>query len=94
MLSLHDCFHRGELQMVDRLIGKKVVGVKQSLKAIGNGEGKVVYIAKDADNKIIDSVESLVKQFSLELIYVDTMKELGKLCGIDVGAATAVILND
>lgn len=80
--------------MVDRLIGKKVVGVKQTVKAINNGEGKVVYIAKDADNKLILTVESLAVQFSLELIYVNTMKELGKLCGIDVGAATAVILND
>ena len=51
--------------MVDRLIGKKVVGVKQTVKAINNGEGKVVYIAKDADNKLIETVENLAMQFSL-----------------------------
>jgi len=80
--------------MVDRLVGKKVVGIKQTAKAIKSGEGKVVYIAKDADIKLVETVEQLSKQYSLELIYVNTMKELGRLCGIDVGAATAVILKD
>jgi len=80
--------------MVDRLVGKKVVGVKQTVKAINNSQGKTVYIAKDADNKLIETVEQLAKQNSLEIVYVNTMKELGKLCGIDVGAATALILKD
>ena len=32
-----------------RLEGQKVVGVKQTLKAMKNSKGKVLYIAKDAD---------------------------------------------
>lgn len=80
--------------MVYRLEGNKVVGAKQTVKAIKNGSVKAVYIAKDADNKLLQSVKILVDENSLELVYINTMKELGKLCGIDVGAATAATLKE
>jgi large subunit ribosomal protein L7A len=80
--------------MVDRLIGKKVVGIKQSIKSIKSGEGKTVFVAMDADAKLIQQVVKLAEEYSLEVIYVNSMKELGKLCGIDVGAATAVLLKE
>lgn len=80
--------------MVERLLGKKVVGIKQSLKAIKNDEVKSLYVASDADIKLIEPVLKLAQQNSLEINYVKTMKDLGKLCGIDVGAATAVLLKD
>lgn len=80
--------------MIYRLEGNKVVGIKQTLKAIKSGNVKTIYIAKDADNKLIQSVKVLVDENSLELVFIDTMKELGKLCGIDVGAATAAVLKD
>lgn len=80
--------------MVDRLIGKKVVGIKQSIKAIKSSEGKTVYLAKDADAKLIQQVAKLAEENSLEVIYTNTMKELGKLCGIEVGAAAAVLLKE
>ena len=80
--------------MVDRLVGKKVVGIKQSIKAIKSGEAKAVYTATDAEAKLIEPVVKLARENSLEVHYVNTMKDLGKLCGIDVGAATAVLLKD
>lgn len=80
--------------MILRLEGNKVVGVKQTIKAIKAGSVRTVYIAKDADDKFIQPVKLLVEEESLELVYVDSMKELGKLCGIDVGAATAAVLKN
>ncbi|AKN32984.1 ribosomal protein L7Ae-like protein [Clostridium carboxidivorans P7] len=80
--------------MILRLEGNKVVGVKQTIKAMKAGTVKTVYIAKDADDKFIQPVKLLVEEMSLELVYVDSMKELGKLCGIDVGAATAAVLKN
>ncbi|KOF57594.1 MULTISPECIES: ribosomal L7Ae/L30e/S12e/Gadd45 family protein [Clostridium] len=79
--------------MVNRLPGKKVVGVKQSIKAINEGTVKIVYLAKDADRELFENVEKLSKEHSLQIVYVDTMKELGKLCSIDVKASTAVVLK-
>lgn len=78
--------------MVDRLPGKRVVGVKQSIKAINEGTVKIVYLAKDADRELFENVEKLSKEHSLQIVYIDTMKELGKLCNIDVKASTAVVL--
>jgi len=80
--------------MVYRLEGNKVIGVKQTVKSIKNNNVKTVYIAKDADDKLVQSVKVLVDENSLEVSYINTMKELGRLCGIDVGAATAAILKD
>jgi large subunit ribosomal protein L7A len=80
--------------MVERIIGKKVVGIKQSIKAIKSGEGKTVYVANDADMKLIQQVVKLANENSLEVIHVNSMTELGKLCGIDVGAASAVVLKE
>lgn len=80
--------------MVERLSGKKVIGIKQTSKSLKNGLGKVLYIAKDSDEHLISPVIKLAENESVEVKYVDTMKELGKLCGIDVGAAVALILKD
>ncbi len=78
--------------MIGRLTGEKVVGVKQTVKALKNNQGKVLYVAKDADNKLIEPIIELAKSNSLQIVFVDTMKELGNLCSIDVSAATALIL--
>jgi large subunit ribosomal protein L7A len=79
--------------MVGKLVGQKVVGVKQTLKALKNNQGKILYIAKDADINITDPILKLAKVNSLQIIFVDTMKELGNLCDIDVASATALLLE-
>ena len=37
--------------MLDKIVGKKVIGVKQCQKLINNG--KVLYVAKDAISKLV-----------------------------------------
>jgi large subunit ribosomal protein L7A len=78
--------------MINRLSGNKVVGVKQTVKSIKNGKAKTVYVANDADQKFIQPVIQLAQENSIEIININSMKELGKLCGIDVGAATCAVL--
>lgn len=80
--------------MLDKLVGQKVVGVKQTLKTLKNNQGKVLYIAKDADINITEPILKLAKVNSLQIIFVDTMKELGILCDIDVASAAALLLED
>ncbi|MFA9397132.1 MAG: ribosomal L7Ae/L30e/S12e/Gadd45 family protein [Clostridiaceae bacterium] len=79
--------------MIQRFDSKFAVGIKQTLKLIEKGEGKFVYIAKDADKKLVGPVIKLAEDKAVEIIYVDTTKELGVLCGIDVGSAAAIILD-
>lgn len=80
--------------MVLGLQGKKAVGVKQTSKAIKGGKALKVYIARDAEEKVTKPIIDLCGQNNIEIIYVNTMKELGHMCGIDVGAATAALINE
>jgi large subunit ribosomal protein L7A len=77
-----------------KIQGKKAVGVKQTLKVIKSGIAKTVYIARDAEVKVVKPIEDLCSQNNIEIIHVDTMKELGSMCGIDVGAATAAMIDE
>lgn len=79
--------------MVRRIEGEKVIGLKQTVKFIKNSQGKYLYVAKDAYGKLTEPVIKLARERSLQVVYIDTMKELGILCGIDVGAAVALILE-
>ncbi len=69
----------------------KVVGTKQTIKAIENGEVHKVFIARDAEEKVISPVVTLCEAKNIEPHYVESMQQLGKLCGIKVKAATAAI---
>ena len=69
----------------------KVVGTKQTLKALEKGEAKFVFIASDAEKKVIEPVLTLCKTENIEPQYVESMNELGLMCGIKVKAAAAAI---
>lgn len=69
-----------------------VIGLKQTVKAIEQGMVKEVFVAKDADARFTGKVVSLCKEKTIPVEYVDSMKKLGKACGIEVGAAAAAII--
>ena len=48
--------------MVDRLLGKKVIGIKQSTKAMKNGEGKILYVAKNANDNMVTPLVELAEK--------------------------------
>lgn len=72
---------------------KKLVGVKQVKRALNGDEVELVYLAKDAEGRIVSSIIEQCKEKNIEIYYVDSMKELGKACKIDVSAATAALLK-
>ena len=78
--------------MLDRIVGKNVIGIKQCQKLII--KGKVLYVAKDASNKLISPLIKLAYENDVEIVEVATMKELGKISGIDVKSAATLVLND
>lgn len=73
--------------------GKLKIGKKQALKAINNNTAHAVYIARDAEEHVTRQLIELATEKHIEIIYVETMKQLGRACKIDVGAATAVIVK-
>lgn len=70
------------------------IGTKQTLKAIEQGNVQEVIVAKDADYKLTAKVIQCGKEKGINFFYVDSMKKLGKHCGIEVGAATVAILKN
>lgn len=71
---------------------KKVVGLNQVKRSIASDTVKVVYIAEDADKKVTDEILALCEKEQIPIVKVDTMKDLGDACGIDINAATAALL--
>lgn len=73
----------------DRLL----VGVKQTSRAISDGSALKVFVARDAEQHVTRRVLELAGEYRIEVVFIESMKELGKACKIDVGAATAVLLK-
>lgn len=72
----------------------KVVGIKQTRKAIKENKAKLVYLAEDVDAHLFKEIKKLCEENNVEIYYVKTMKELGKACAIDIKAASAALISD
>ena len=72
---------------------KIVVGSKQLRKAIQNGRAQFVYLAKNADPAITEPLEEMCSKSNIQITWVRSMAELGRSCGIEVGAAAAAVVN-
>lgn len=70
-----------------------IVGTKQTVKALRNGRVKEVLVANDADSKLISKVISTAEEMNILVTYVESMKSLGKACGIEVAASTVAIIR-
>ncbi len=71
----------------------KVIGLKQSKRAIIDGIACLCFLARDAEQRLTTPIETLCQEHGVEIVYVDTMRLLGDACGIEVGAAVAVLLK-
>ena len=72
---------------------KIVIGKKQTLRALSRDEAKLVYLSKDADLHVTKPIADVCKEKNIEIIYYDSMKELGASVGISVNAAAAAVLK-
>ena len=70
-----------------------VVGAKQLRKALAKGSARLVYLARNADPAITEPLADLCQQNSIEFAWVRSMTDLGHACGIEVGAATAAVVD-
>ena len=73
---------------------KKTVGIKQSMKAVENGTAVNVFIAQDCEQRIVRPIIELCQSKAIPITYVDSMKTLGKACGIEVEASVACVLKN
>lgn len=68
-----------------------IIGTKQTLKAMNNGDVSEVFLADDADIQLTQKVADLAKELDILCHRVDSMKKLGAACDIEVGASTVAI---
>lgn len=71
----------------------KVIGVKQSKKAIRDGKAAEVFVALDAEKRVVGPIYELCHEMDTKLTEITTMTELGDAAGIDVGAAVVTVLR-
>ncbi len=69
-----------------------LIGINQSTEAVAAGTVAKAYIARDADSPVREPFEALCQRMQVPVTYFDTKQQLGRACGIDVGAACAVVL--
>jgi len=68
-----------------------IAGIKQSKKALEASKVKLAYVANDADENVIKPFLHLCKKKAVEVNRELDMKELAKLCKIEVPTAVAVV---
>lgn len=83
----------GCLMDTDTLGSNCVVGFKQVTRGLKSDLFSQVFIALDADKHIKTLIEEEASKNSVDVVYVNTKEELGKLCGIEINAAAAALLK-
>ena len=72
----------------------KVIGVKQSKKAIRDGAAAQVFVALDAEKRVVGPIYELCTENHIQMVEITTMAELGDAVGIDVGASVVSVLAE
>ncbi|MEH7334731.1 50S ribosomal protein L7ae-like protein [Neobacillus drentensis] len=72
---------------------KIIIGTKQTVKALKEGKVQEIFVATDAEPKVTVKIVEEALGLNVPVRYVDSMKKLGKACGIEVGAAAVAIIR-
>lgn len=71
----------------------RVIGQKQTTKAVEKGLATVVYLALDAEEHVVQELRKKCQDLGVRVEGVESMSALGKACGIEVGAAAAALVK-
>ena len=69
-------------------------GTRQTERAVEAGTAAYVLLAQDAEERVKSRISALCAVYGVEVKRADSMKELGRLCGIAVGCAACAVLNN
>ncbi len=72
----------------------KVVGAKQVRRALESGRALAVFLADDADPRVTEPIAEACAEKGVRAEAAPSMKELGRACGISVGAAVAATVTE
>lgn len=69
------------------------IGFKEVMSLISENKAAKVFIAEDCEDSFRERVTETAAAHGTECELVSSMKELGSLCGIDVGASCAAVIR-
>lgn len=70
----------------------KIVGLKQTLRALQQDKVEKVYIANDVEEHIVRKVTEVCRDKQVPLVRLNChQRELGRICQIEVGAAVVAL---
>ena len=72
---------------------KVIVGTKQLKKALVSGRARYVFLAENADPAVTEPLAALCESGNIQITWVSSMADLGRACGIEVGAAAAAVVD-
>lgn len=72
---------------------KRAVGIKQVTKSLEKDRASLVFLAADADDRVVVPLRELCRDKGVAIEMAASMKELGKACQIEVGAAAVAVLR-
>ena len=70
---------------------KKAVGTKAVLRALASKEAARVYVASDIDTFLYQKGTRACAEAAVPVIKGESNKELGKVCGLQIGCAAAAV---
>lgn len=76
-----------------QISNKVVVGTRETIKAVEEKNVIRIFLAKDCDGHLKDKIMEVARAYNIPLKIINSKLALGRVCGIDVAAATAAILK-
>ncbi|MFJ8263944.1 ribosomal L7Ae/L30e/S12e/Gadd45 family protein [Rummeliibacillus sp. NPDC094406] len=65
-------------------------GIKQTVKVLQTGHVTEVFVALDADVRMTTHAVQVAQENGIPVVFVDSKRELGRACEIELGAAVSV----
>lgn len=83
------------MNMVEELCDPngRVAGLKQVLRYARLSMLEKIYIARDADEEIVEMLRSISDKHGIPADMTHTMHQIGSACGLEVGSACAGVLK-
>jgi large subunit ribosomal protein L7A len=83
----------GTTVLTELKTGPRVVGAKQTRRALNDRRVVCVYLAENADPAVTGPIKALCAERAVPTVAVSSMRELGDACGIAVGSAVAAVVR-
>ena len=93
-MDTQNCMKAADPDSLPEIQGRKVVaGAKQLKKALVTVRANQVFLAENADPALTKPIEAMCLENRIRCAWVPSMTDLGRACGIDVGAAAAAVIE-